>query len=133
MRRNLLICLLLTALATGCAYFKAPDGFTPKQKAEYTTLQTLKAAKEFRVFGLESAGTMYKLGLLDDKTKGEIIETGDNLQAAINTAADALIWYHRTGDVKDKQSVEDKLAAYQELFNDFMEIVTPHLIGGENG
>lgn len=115
----------------GCSMFQAPDNFTPEQKVEYTTLQTLKAAKDFRIFALKSAGSLYKKGLMSEDTKNEIIKIGDELQKAINDAADALALYHQTGGLKS-EILEEKIMAYQSLFNKFLEIATPYMIDEED-
>lgn len=124
------LCLLILGLfLTGCAGLSAPDNFTQTEKVEYTTLKTLKSAKIFREFALESAGSVYKKGLMEDETKEKIIKLGDQLQLAINTAADALIVYKQSGGLGGDKALEEKLIVYQSLFNQFMEIVTPFVAG----
>ena len=123
-----LMALLLCWLVVGCAGFKAPANFTQTEKVEYTTLKTLKSAKIFREFALESAGSVYKKGLMKEDTKEKIIEIGDDLQLAINSAADALIAYKQSGVLGGDKTLQEKLVVYQTLFNQFMEIVTPYVM-----
>lgn len=128
MFRTIFVAIALAIVCFGCSYFQAPDSFTAKEKVEYTSLRTLEAAKTFRTVGLEAAGAVYKAGAMDEKTKGKIIEIGDDLQEAINTAADALIAYKTmTDELADTSTLEAKIAAYQKVFNEFMELVTPYL------
>lgn len=118
-----LMFITLALLFVGCASFTPPSDFTKSEKIQYTTIQTLKSAKAFREFTLESAGAVYKKGLMDDDTRDKIIEIGDRLQQAINVAADALLAYRQSGET---YSLEEKLSIYQAVFNEFMEIVTPY-------
>jgi len=124
------LCLLILSLfLMGCAGLNPPDNFTQTQKIEYTTLKTLKSAKIFREFALESAGSVYKKGLMKEDTKDKIIRLGDDLQLAINTAADALLAYKKSGGLGGNQALEEKLIVYQSLFNQFMEMVAPYVAG----
>lgn len=118
-----MIAILLST--QGCSLYQAPDSFTPKQKVEYTTLKTLKTAKQFRVFALSLTGDLYKNGLLTEKQKEEIITLGDSLQGSINTAANALILYHK--GLIQEENVSEKIEDYTNLFNDFLKLITPYL------
>lgn len=125
----LLLILMFSLGAVGCAALTAPDHFTEPEKVQFTTLKTLKSAKIFREFALESAGSIYKQGLMDEETKDKIIFVGDELQRAINSAADALIAYKQAdGLVDGDPSLRKRLLVYQVLFNQFMEIVTPYVM-----
>lgn len=125
----LLLLIVVTVLfMTGCTAFQAPETMTETEKVTFTSLKTLKSAKIFREFALESAGSIYKKGLMDEETKEKIIEIGDDLQLAINGAADALIIYNDSGGLSGEKTLEEKLLVYQALFNQFMEIVTPYVM-----
>lgn len=124
---SFLIVIIMMCLAS-CAILSTPEHFTPAQKVEYTTLKTLESAKTFREFALESAGSRYKQGLMDESTKEKIIKIGDELQLAINTAADALIAYKNTNGLVGDQSIAEKIGNYQAIFNQFMEAVTPYVM-----
>lgn len=128
------IVLLVSVLALcfiGCGAFVAPEQFIPVQKVEFTTLKTLQSAKAFREFALSAAGAAYKNGLMGEEMKQDIIKTGNRLQLAINSAAEALILYHEAGGIDGSASLEERLADYQAVFNRFMEIVTPYIRGKE--
>ena len=124
LNRKFILSLFILLFIVGCAGMNAPENFTPEQKVQFTTLKTLQAAKTFRVFALGAAGDAYKAGLITDVDKDKIIVIGDNLQEAINMAADALIAYKLSGD---EITLYGKVAIYQKLFNQFMEVVTPYL------
>ena len=124
-----LVCLLMLGLfLMGCSGLKAPDNFTPAEKVQFTSLKTLKSAKIFKEFALGSAGSIYKKGLMKEETKEKIIKLGDELQRAINSAADALIAYKKSDGLGGDKMLEEKLIVYQALFNQFMEIVTPYVM-----
>lgn len=124
----LLLVLLVFTGTIGCRTLTAPDHFTGPEKVQFTTLKTLKSAKIFREFALESAGSVYKQGLMNEETKDKIISVGDELQRAINSAADALIAYKKSDGLGEDQSLRKRLLVYQVLFNQFMEIVTPYMM-----
>ncbi|MCP3941500.1 MAG: hypothetical protein GY710_08470 [Desulfobacteraceae bacterium] len=125
----LVLSTILLFFVVGCAGLTAPNHFTQAEKIEYTTLKTLKSANTFREFALESAGSVYKKGLMEESTKEKIIMLGDQLQLAINTAADALLAYKNSGGLGHDKTLEENLIVYQSLFNQFMEIVTPYVVG----
>lgn len=119
---------IVSMVCFGCFTFKSTSKLTQVQKVEYTTMRTLEAARDFRVFALETSGTLYKSGLMDDDTKIRIIKAGDNLQNYINTASDALLIFHTTNGDYGTAEIDASLAAYQAAFNSFLEIVTPYLL-----
>ena len=123
---TLLILLMFMICLNSCA--TAPDTFTPAEKVQLTTLKTLKSAKIFRVAALQSTAVYYKRGLIEEKDKEQIIEIGDQLQLAINIAADALIIYKETESVDDMANMDIKIMQYQQIFNQFMELVSLYLV-----
>jgi len=132
MKKQIVFLMIIVMICLpGCGLYTAPQHFTQAQKVEYTTLKTLQSAKVFREFALQSAGTAYKNGLMDDAVKNDIIKAGDRLQMAINSAADALVLYHQARGMGGTKALEEKLTGYQAIFNRFMEIVTPYITGKE--
>ncbi len=122
-----IVVILVGLSAPGCSLFIAPVDFTGSGKIEYTTLKTLQSARVFREFALGTAGSVYKNGLMSESIKEKIITVGDELQQAINTAADALIAYKQSAGTGD-ETLQEKLVVYQALFNEFLEIVTPYVL-----
>ena len=118
------LCLLvLVSMVTACA----PAHFTPTEKKLYTSVKTLETAKEFRVFGLRTAGSFYKKGLIDDEKKNEIIEMGDDLQNAVNKVSEALELYHKL-DGSNEVALEQEIVIYQEIYKKFSDLVMPYIM-----
>ncbi len=102
--------------------------FTPSEKVAYTSVQTLKVAKQFRTTGLESAKILWDQGLLDVKTKDKIVQVADDLQMAINDCADALKIYLESGGNSGGATLEEKLKIYHKLYGQFTDLVMPFII-----
>lgn len=122
MVKYLLITLISLCFMFGCL---APKNFDPSEKMIFTTVRSLQVAKEFRHTGLTAAGKLYRQGMMDLKTKNEIVKIADELQNAINQACDALEIYMILADEDNLASLEDKINIYQKLYGQFANLAIP--------
>ena len=119
---TILICSLFIA---SCA----PANFTRSEKIIYTTNQILQNAKKFRILALESAAEYYKRGLMSEEQKEQIIKLGDDLQRAINIAADALIQYHKFSS--NPELLHERMKRFNDVFKRFSDVVLPYIINNK--
>ena len=107
----------------------APKEFTQPEKAVYTTVRSLQAAKELRTTALSSIGDMYKAGTLtDEKFKEDVIRIGDSLQEAINVTSDALLIYNNATTAENKATLAEKVLLYQQVYGEFSDLVMPYIL-----
>jgi len=123
---NIIIAIVLALVMTSCLT-PAPDNFTPSEKIEFTTMQGLNTASEFRIFALESASYFWNKGLMTKEKKDEIVKLGNEFQKAINDASWALEAYHNFSDI-DTMNLEQQIKTYQDLYVRFNDLVMPFII-----
>lgn len=107
----------------------APKEFSTSEKAIYTSVKSLQAAKELRVTALSTIGGMYKNGVLTDPDfKADVIKIGDSLQEAINVTAEAILIYNGATTAENKASLAEKVLLYQKVYGEFSDLVMPYVL-----
>lgn len=124
----LLTTIIIMGLLMGMIVACAPSHFTPAEKKIYTLTKTLQSTKQFRETGLKVSADFYKKGLMEEKTKLEIIDIADELQNAINLCADSLEIYLVSNGLEGSAILEHRILLYQALYGKFSELIMPYLL-----
>lgn len=123
--RMLMALVALIFVVTACA----PKEFSTSEKAIYTTVRSLQAAKELRVTALKTIGGMYIDGTLTDPDfKADVIRIGDSLQEAINFTSSALETYYEASTDENKGDLQVKVLMYQKILGEFTDLVMPYVL-----
>lgn len=123
--RNLLALIVLVCMMVACA----PKNFSPSEKAMFTTVRSLQAAKQLRVTGLKAVGDMYIAGTLTDPDfKADVIRVGDLLQETINVTSKALEIYYTAKTEHAFADLQAKVSLYQQVLGEFTDLVMPYVL-----
>jgi hypothetical protein len=127
MKKYACLTLLLAALllaAGGCAGL---TGGGSKQDAADSAYKTLKAAADLYDDALAAAAELHALGLIDDGQKDRIISAGDRFAEAWRAGVNALYVY-ALADAPDPATLEDQMALFALVYEEFSTVARPILI-----
>ncbi len=96
-----------------------------------TTYKALKSAAIIYDEGMSAMADAHALGLIDDEARDKTIAIGEDFSVAWQAAVDALYLYAVAvdgGQSPEPNTVEEKLALFQDVYNAFTSAVRPYIV-----